>query len=250
MHLRTRLRLARRIVDTTIAQRDDSLRVESASALAKPERDALARAVARMFGLDLNLAPFYAAIAEDAPLAWARRGAGRLLASPSVFEDLVKTLCSTNCAFSATRRMIAALVDLGGGAFPTPAIVAAAGTQYLIDRVRMGYRARSLHELAAQIVDGTFDAEALRAATGAQEEEVAARLSALRGFGPYAVAHAMQLLGFSRPLILDSWTRPTYLRIIGKRKRSDATIQRDFKRYGAFAGLAFWLTLTEDWIAD
>ena len=202
-----------------------------------------------MFALDLDLAPFYAMLADDAPLSWARSGAGRLLASPSVFEDLVKTLCSTNCAFSATQRMVAALVALGGGAFPTPKIVLDAGVSSLTDTVRMGYRARSLYELAALVHDGSFAPDTLRAAAGAREEEVAERLGALHGFGPYAVAHAMQLLGFHRPLILDSWTRPTYARIVGKKTRSDAAIQRDFKRYGAYAGLAFWLTLTEDWVA-
>ena len=33
------------------------------------------------------------------------------LASPSVFEDVVKTICTTNCAWSATIRMTRALVD-------------------------------------------------------------------------------------------------------------------------------------------
>jgi len=27
----------------------------------------------------------------------------------------------------------------------------------------------------------------------------------------------------------------------------DATIVRRFRRYGRFAGLAFWLTVTRDW---
>jgi len=230
-------------------QRGDTLRVETDRSLAEPARTAVADTVARMFALDLDLAPFYTMLADDPRLSWARSGAGRLLASPSVFEDLVKTLCSTNCAFSATQRMVAALVALGGGAFPTPKIVLDAGLSYLTDTVRMGYRARSLYELATSIHDGAFTTDALRAAVGAREEEVTARIGSLRGFGPYSVAHAMQLLGFHRPLILDSWTRPTYARILGKKARSDAAIRRDFKPYGAYAGLAFWLTLTEDWVA-
>ena len=201
-----------------------------------------------MFALDADLSPFYHALAEDDPLYWARNGAGRLLAAPSVFEDLVRTLCSTNCAFSATRRMVAALVRIGDGAFPTPQRTLDLGEEPLVAEVRMGYRARSLVALAERSCNGELDLESLRAAAGAREEEVAAALGALHGFGPYAVAHAMQLLGFYRPLILDSWTRPTYVRIIGKRSRSDAAIRRDFARYGAYAGLAFWLTLTKDWV--
>ena len=59
----------------------------------------------------------------------------------------------------------------------------------------------------------------------------------------------MMLLGRHSRLILDSWTRPTYARING-RKASDATILRRFRRYGRHAGLAFWLLLTRDWVTE
>jgi 3-methyladenine DNA glycosylase/8-oxoguanine DNA glycosylase len=75
---------------------------------------------------------------------------------------------------------------------------------------------------------------------------VSARLLALPGVGPYAAAHAMMLLGRHSHLILDSWTRPKYARLTG-RKATDRTIERRFRRYGPYAGLAFWLFLTRDW---
>jgi N-glycosylase/DNA lyase len=81
------------------------------------------------------------------------------------------------------------------------------------------------------------------------DEEVAERLLALPGVGPYAAAHIMMLLGRYSPLILDSWTRPKYARVNG-RKASDAGIERRFRRYGPYAGLAFWLYLTRDWVDD
>ena len=34
------------------------------------------------------------------------------------------------------------------------------------------------------------------------------------------------------------------------RKAKDATISRRFRRYGPWAGLAFWLMLTRDWVDD
>jgi hypothetical protein len=58
----------------------------------------------------------------------------------------------------------------------------------------------------------------------------------------------MQLLGRHRRLVLDSWTRPTYRRLAGKKRAADSTIRRAFARYGAYAGLAFWLFLTRSWI--
>ena len=59
----------------------------------------------------------------------------------------------------------------------------------------------------------------------------------------------MLLLGRSSRLVLDSWTRPTYARIAG-RKTSDAATIRRFRRYGDHAGLAHWLLLTRDWVQD
>jgi N-glycosylase/DNA lyase len=59
----------------------------------------------------------------------------------------------------------------------------------------------------------------------------------------------MLMLGRYSRLVLDSWTRPKYARIVG-RSATDATIVRRFRRYGGFAGLAFWLTVTRDWVSE
>jgi N-glycosylase/DNA lyase len=59
----------------------------------------------------------------------------------------------------------------------------------------------------------------------------------------------MMLLGRYSRLILDSWTRPKYARLKG-RKAADNTIERRFRRYRDYAGLAFWLYLTRDWVEE
>ena len=80
------------------------------------------------------------------------------------------------------------------------------------------------------------------------DDEVALRLLALPGVGPYAAAHVMMLIGRYSRLILDSWTRPKYRRVSGRPRITDKGIERAFRRYRQFAGLAFWLMLTEDWL--
>jgi len=95
----------------------------------------------------------------------------------------------------------------------------------------------------------TIELEDLAAASDVPDDEVATRLLALPGIGPYGAAHLMMLLGRHSRLILDSWTRPKYVRLNG-RKASDATIERRFRRYGPYAGLAFWLYLTRDWVVE
>jgi N-glycosylase/DNA lyase len=176
--------------------------------------------------------------------------------SPSVFEDLVKTICTTNCAWSATVRMISALVDelgtvaAGAGerrAFPEAAVVAGAGDTFFRDVARAGYRGPYLRVLADDVASGRLDLEELRD-PALPDEEVADRLLQIAGVGPYAMAHMMMLLGRYRRLILDSWTRPKYRRVTGRSRITDKGIERAFRRYRQFAGLAFWLTLTEDWL--
>jgi 3-methyladenine DNA glycosylase/8-oxoguanine DNA glycosylase len=60
----------------------------------------------------------------------------------------------------------------------------------------------------------------------------------------------MMLLGRHSRLILDSWTRPTYAKLNGGRAVGDRGIERRFKRYGPYAGLAFWLLLTRGWVEE
>jgi len=115
--------------------------------------------------------------------------------------------------------------------------------------VRAGYRSAYLHALASGVVAGVFEVEELGVQADLPDDEVASRLLALPGIGPYGAAHLMMLLGRHSRLILDSWTRPKYAKVNG-RKASDATVERRFRRYGRYSGLAFWLYLTRDWVPD
>ena len=215
--------------------------------------------------LDEDLSSFYRRAEKDKRLSWVTTGAGRMIRSQTVFEDVVKTVCTTNCTWSATRRMIEALVaHLGeaaadapesgsaGRAFPTPSAMANAGDDFYREVVRAGYRGAYLRKLASMVVDGEIDLE--RYAVVSQKElpddAMAKELLALPGVGPYATAHIMLMLGrYSRP-IFDSWTRPTYARLMGKETIEDAEIEKRFRRYRQYAGLAFWLFVTKDWISE
>ena len=217
----------------------------------------------RILSLEEDLSEFYDIAAADPELAWAAAGAGRMLRSPTVFEDVVKTICTTNCSWALTQKMTAALVEhLGdqaegappdgpyGRAFPTPEAMAEADEDFYREIVRSGYRGPYFRALATSIADGSVDLEQLLHDRDLSEEEVAAGLLALPGVGPYAAAHVMMLIGRYSRLILDSWTRPTFARLAGMKKASDRTIERRFRRYGPYAGLAFWLYLTRGWVPE
>jgi 3-methyladenine DNA glycosylase/8-oxoguanine DNA glycosylase len=220
--------------------------------------EAVTRTVRHMLRLDEDLSAFYELCREDPLLSWCTRGAGRMLRAPTVFEDVVKTICTTNTAWSGTRRMTAALADHlgreapgGGRTFPSPAAMAEAGEDFYREVARAGYRGPYLRELAIDVAEGRLDLEAL-ADPELPDAEVAVRLLALPGVGPYAAAHVMlTALGHHSRLVLDSWTRPTYSKLSGARRAlKDATIERRFKRFGRWAGLAFWLYVTRDWVED
>ena len=228
-------------------------------------RQHLTRAASHVLRLDQDLSGFYAVAADDPDLAWAASGAGRMLRSTTVWEDVVKTICTTNCSWGLTTKMVTALVahlgdrpaghagDPLAGAFPTAAAMAEQPEAFYREVVRSGYRAPNIVRLSQMVASGEVDLESLGTAPreAIADEEVEQRLLALPGVGPYAAAHILMTLGRNSRLILDSWTRPTYARMAGRRKTpADTAIARRFRLFGPEAGLAFWLYVTRDWVAE
>jgi 3-methyladenine DNA glycosylase/8-oxoguanine DNA glycosylase len=223
---------------------------------------AIVEGIRHVLRLDADLSTFYEMCERDPELAWVSAGAGRMMRSATAFEDVVKTICTTNCSWSATERMVGALIEhLGerapgaprtgvrGRAFPTPEAMAEADEDFYRGVVRAGYRGAYLKSLARSVASGEVDVEAF-AADEVSDEELEMRLLALPGVGPYAAAHVMMMMGRYSRLILDSWTRPTYARLAGYKKVKDSTIARRWRRYGDYAGLAFWLYLTRGWVEE
>jgi len=217
--------------------------------------------VRRILHLDGDYSAFYRIAAADPELRWVTRGAGRFVHSATVFEDVVKTICTTNCAWSATIRMTDALVaglgepvadGSGVRLFPTPQAMAGASAAWYRDVARTGYRGAYLRAIATSVAGGELDLEVLADAPPEQlsDEALETTLLGLPGVGPYAAAHIMMLMGRYSRLVFDSSTRPRYARVSGRKPRSDATIVRRFKPYGRFAGLAFWCYITKDWVDD
>jgi 3-methyladenine DNA glycosylase/8-oxoguanine DNA glycosylase len=209
----------------------------------------------RMLRLDQDLSEFWSICKRDSALSWVpRRGAGRLLASPTLFEDLTKLLMTTNCTWAVTRNMASNLVGAlgqrapsGNRAFPDAAVCAKKNASFYRDVVRMGYRAQSMVNLARGFASGKLDADHFEDPT-LSTDEVRERLLELDGFGPYAAGQALRLLGRYDDLALDSWCRATYAKHRGKKKPpSDRTIAREYKRFGSYQGLALWMDLTAPW---
>jgi 3-methyladenine DNA glycosylase/8-oxoguanine DNA glycosylase len=215
------------------------------SADAPPEAGPALLSRARwMLALDDDLSGFHALCREDPGLRYAaEQGQGRLLRSPTVWEDAVKTLLSVNTTWRQTVATAGHLVTLTearcGGAFPPPESIAAAGPDALRAHCRLGYRADWIHRLAVALAEGSLDLEALKDPT-LPEAEVAEGLRGIRGFGPYAVAHLQMLLGRYDVLPLDSWLRATVRQgWFGGEPVADRAIAAAFERYRPYRSLAF-----------
>ena len=240
----------------SIAQRADGRlsaswgRVEGSCA----DRVAIKAQCRHMLALDNDLTELHERCAAHPGLEWvAELGVGRILRSPTVFEDLAKTLATTNCSWSLTALMTRRLVDTlgevgpaGERAFPTPAAVVAAGEAHFADVVRAGYRSRAFVELAARISTGEVDMAAWLD-PAVPDEQVLVEIRSLRGFGPYAAEGMLGLLGRPKGLALDSWIRAKLPRILGLPSMTDAEIAARYAPLGRWAGVGLWLELTRDW---
>jgi N-glycosylase/DNA lyase len=262
---RATLRLADGRIETVIVSSEDpaTLTIETAGDHGPDGGAAVVAAVRHILRLDQDLTPFYAKAAADPDLAWVAAGAGRMMRCQTVFEDVVKTICTTNCTWSGTVRMVEGIVrhlgELAPGApedtlpyraFPTPAAMAEADPRLYKDLARCGYRGAYLQSLARKVVDGEIDLEAMGTATPDElpDDELAKRLVALPGVGSYAAAHVLTMLGRFSRLVLDSWTRPTYAKLVGRDAVPDAEIRERFAGFGEHAGLAFWMVITRGWV--
>ncbi len=216
----------------------------------RADRAAIRAQLRRMLCVDDDVSELYAACAAVPWLAWVpAAGGGRLLRSPTVWEDLARMLATTNCSWALTRAMLTRLVDTLGAvgpagerAFPTPAAVARAGVTHLRAVVRAGYRAESFVALASttEPVEDWLG--------GAQTDaELTSAITGLRGFGPYAAEGMLGVLGRPRGLAIDSWVRAKLPRVLGLAAMTDAEIRARYAPLGRWAGWGLWLELTRDW---
>jgi 3-methyladenine DNA glycosylase/8-oxoguanine DNA glycosylase len=214
-------------------------------------REELRRIARRVFSLDVELESFARGLAGDPALARAlERGSGRMLRAPTLFEDAVKLLLTTNCSWAATRGMVVRLIAEAGAqrrAFPTAERLARLSLARLRKKIRCGYRAQALARLARRVASGRLDLSNWERRER-PAEEIRADILTERGFGPYAAEGLLRILGRHDFLALDSWTRQKYRRLHpGPVRSTDRSIARRYARFGPFRGLAMWLELTEDW---
>jgi len=214
--------------------------------------------VRHMLRLDDNMDEFYRLLAGDSDFNWVpTQGAGRLLRSPTVFEDLVKMICTTNCSWALTEKMVTGLVEnlgressQGQRTFPTPEAMALMPLKFYVNEVRAGYRSEYLKALADRVASGTLDVETWFKSPLATTDLIK-EMRGVKGVGPYAAENLLKLLGRYDGLALDSWTRARFFSIRNNgRKTTDKKIARYYSRFKEWRGLALWCDVTRDWLEE
>jgi 3-methyladenine DNA glycosylase/8-oxoguanine DNA glycosylase len=212
--------------------------------------------VRRALEMDRDLTPFYALLRPHPRYSWVEViGAGRMLSAPTVWEDLAKTLLTTNTTWRMTVQMVTRLNSLGdsdahgGQAFPTPERIAALTPESLDQHIRAGYRSPYLHQLATRIATGDLEVESWRDAA-LPTAEVHARITALKGFGDYAAGNMLRLLGHFDRLATDSVCRAVYRDQIndGVEAAHDKEIAAYYERFGGWRGLVQWMDVMEHYL--
>lgn len=200
----------------------------------------------RLFEADADVARRFAALCPDLATGGP---VGRLFRSPSLFEDLVKTVTLCNCGWSRTISMNQALCKkIGKGAFPTARELARVSPRSLQRSCGVGYRAERIVHLARACFRGKVDLSAMDASGATTEVEE--QIEGLYGFGPFAVANALQLLGNYEHIPADSETVRHLTQVRRCRGVTLENVQnvatRVYKKYAPFQFLRYW---TELWRA-
>ncbi len=238
--------------DVSITETPKSLKIEMPEKNPVYNETALACAK-HVLRLDEPFDEFHQNVGKDKSYKWIRDGGyGPLLRSPTVFEDLVKTICTTNCSWSLTKTMVSNLVaklgaDSASGkkAFPTPERIAGVTEAFLSAEIRAGYRGPYLLELAKAAATGCIQPENWLD-SDLSSEDLKKEIKRVKGAGDYAAEHMLKLLGRYDGLALDSFLRSEFYKNYNRGKRcSDRRIEKHYSRFGHWKGLVIWFDMVE-----
>ena len=218
-------------------------------------RSAVRSAVRRMLRLDADLSGFHALCRRSA----SHRDAatmrfGRLLRGASLFEDVVKIICTCNVGWSQTVAMLDRMVTAWGvptgadqsRAFPTPEGLAGVGAARLKRIARLGYRAEFVHRLACDVVKGKLDLDAIEqfdGPSGALYEQ----LRQIHGVGDYAAAHLCMLLGRYDRLAVDTELKRFLAGRHPRRRWTPASLRGCYDEWHPYQFLAYWFELWREY---
>lgn len=239
-----------RVIQVEVGETPGGVTVSAPENLDEEEAREVAAQVSWMLELDFDLSPFYAQAAAEPKLAqMVHRAQGRVLRSPTLFEDVIKTILTTNTLWGGTKRMNATLIDLFGDplpanpalrAFPRPETIAAQDADILKTQARLGYRAPYVLDTARAVASGALDLEALKSSP-LPTSELRKALMSIKGVGGYAAANLLMILGRYDYIPIDSWAmKMVSQEWHGGEPVGPAEVEAAFARWDGWKGIAYW----------
>lgn len=233
-----------------VGMAEGGVRVSTETALTATEWAEVEQAVTWMVGLDMDFSDFYTAVSHEPKLAQVvEQAQGRLLRAATLFENVVKSILTTNTTWGGTKRMALELVNTFGAplpddpqrrAFPTPARLATTDVDTLRNVARLGYRAPYVLELAQRVASEELDLEGWKTAV-LPTDELRKRLLSLKGVGPYAAASLLMLMGHYDAVPVDSWAfKLVSYEWYDQQPVGRAEVEKAFADWGQWKGLAYW----------
>lgn len=239
-----------KVVRIEVHEAGNDLRVDCSDALEPSEERELGQAISWMLDLERDLSEFYLLARQEPKLAkMAERKAGRVLRSPTLFEDVIRTMLTTNTLWKHTLRMCRELTSRYGEplpcdpnqhAFPTPAQLAQVEEPVLREQCRMGYRAPYVSELSQRVYSGEIELECLKSSP-LSTADLRKELMKVKGVGGYAAANLLMLLGRYDYVPVDTWAlKVVSSEFFGGEKVTPRQVLSTFERWGKWQGLAYW----------
>ncbi|KAG7595353.1 HhH-GPD domain [Arabidopsis thaliana x Arabidopsis arenosa] len=209
-----------------------------------------------------------------------KSGFGRIFRSPSLFEDMVKSILLCNSTWSKTLGMASDLCALQlkladgtirpsttsrvskkrkpnpkfkratRGNFPSAKEIASLEKEVINEHCKLGYRANQIVNLAKKVENGSLNLEKME--MGEMEvEQVIEKMNKLKGFGPFATATVLMCLGYYHLVPSDTETLRLLREVHEMKECSKETLEKAAKsiydRFSPFQSLAYWFDLIQDY---
>ena len=187
---------------------------------------------------------------------WKRSGRARLMRSPTLFEDVIKTVTSCNVAWTSTIKMnerfcqvLGTKSDSGPRSFPSAKKFARTRAGTLRARCSVGYRDQRIVDLAKLFTKsparGGID-QAWLEDPATPDDDAFKFLLTLPGIGPYAAGNIMQLLGRYSRLALDTESVRHGKAVLGHTGTDRAILKKlaaHYEPFGAHKFRSYWFEL-------
>ena len=252
------------------------LRVRTSRTTVASERESIRAQLTRMLWLDMP--PTVSREFHRRDPRWRAAGRCRLFRSPSLFEDVIKTVTSCNVTWPSTVVMNRRLCEVVGTrvplpvvkkarkadsvrqvftpeafTFPTPSALARQRPARLRALCRVGYRDARIIELARlfalPVSRGGVD-QAMLTDPSTSDERVREALLELPGVGPYAAANILQLLGRYAHLPLDTESVRHGKSVLGMKGSSPAVMKQiaaHYKPFGPHRFRSYWFEMWREY---